>query len=599
MYTNALPLSKLFGLALLLSGLAGLLIWGICLTDMEGSTAFDTGSLILLGLSAGLFLLSVLVLRHARGIRIIISILLHLAALALLAMLPFVVPALEATTDKVVSVILILLGVGLAFLAILALHSDALKADFAVLQAQVRRRRRRWYLLAAACLLLLVIALAAWQIVPLLVARPTITVDYLALANQASKPVEYDPNRNAARYYEMLFSQFTPLPEALKDKHKTWPTDLDPDEKKALEEWAPVNESALSALAQAVRCPYWWRELKSSDGAMSNVEVPDLDRIRDCARGVLLLATYRATQGDADRAVQMLLDLHGFGAHQTQGATLVEQLAGAAICGMSYDTLLVALDRCKIEKDALKSALDTLAGRVPQIIVPRFSEVEHLYGQDSIQRAFTDDGPGRGRLIPAQLCRIEQKRADVRGQPLSYLDAVRICLTHPSRQETFLLGEAYFAYVKESAGQTPWDLHVRNTSYEQQLGLLLSRNFFLQDNRAGMDRCIRVGWRNRVTGEATVAILAILTYKTQEGRLPPSLKELTDKGLLSSVPMDPYSGAPLVYRVHGDDFALYSVGEDFVDNGGRPCEWNDQTGGDHVFWPVSEESLLKSLLRRL
>jgi hypothetical protein len=52
------------------------------------------------------------------------------------------------------------------------------------------------------------------------------------------------------------------------------------------------------------------------------------------------------------------------------------------------------------------------------------------------------------------------------------------------------------------------------------------------------------------------------------------------------MPMDSYSDAPLLCPVNGDNFTLYSVGEDFVDNGGQPYEWNDQSGGDHVFWPT-------------
>ena len=67
-------------------------------------------------------------------------------------------------------------------------------------------------------------------------AEPNIAVDYLAQANQANKPVDYDPARNAAPYSERLFAQFTPLPDAWKDKPKSWPTDSSPDEIKALEE---------------------------------------------------------------------------------------------------------------------------------------------------------------------------------------------------------------------------------------------------------------------------------------------------------------------------------------------------------------------------
>ena len=38
---------------------------------------------------------------------------------------------------------------------------------------------------------------------------------------------------------------------------------------------------------------------------------------------------------------------------------------------------------------------------------------------------------------------------------------------------------------------------------------------------------------------------------------------------LAAVPIDPYSGRPLVYRRTGDGYLLYSVGLDGVDDGGQ------------------------------
>ena len=129
------------------------------------------------------------------------------------------------------------------------------------------------------CLFVLA-ALAAWKIVPLLLARPTIAVDYLSQANEARKPPNYDPKLNAAPYYERLFSEFVPLPELLDSG--SWPGDLSPDEYKALEEWVPANQAVLSALADAARCPYWWSEMKAEDGALSSVRLSHKVEIRIC-----------------------------------------------------------------------------------------------------------------------------------------------------------------------------------------------------------------------------------------------------------------------------------------------------------------------------
>jgi len=61
--------------------------------------------------------------------------------------------------------------------------------------------------------------------------------------------------------------------------------------------------------------------------------------------------------------------------------------------------------------------------------------------------------------------------------------------------------------------------------------------------------------------------------------------------------MDPYSDKPLVYKRKGEGFILYSVGPNFIDDGGtvavvngRTMKWGTKEQGDIVLWPVLESS---------
>ena len=83
----------------------------------------------------------------------------------------------------------------------------------------------------------------------------------------------------------------------------------------------------------------------------------------------------------------------------------------------------------------------------------------------------------------------------------------------------------------------------------------------------------------------------------ENGGYPENLEELLNKGYIKKLPIDPYSDKPMVYQNTGTDFKLYSVGENFVDNGGEPVfyngsnklqKWGNVTdkGGDAVFWPA-------------
>ena len=62
--------------------------------------------------------------------------------------------------------------------------------------------------------------------------------------------------------------------------------------------------------------------------------------------------------------------------------------------------------------------------------------------------------------------------------------------------------------------------------------------------------------------------LACRLFKGQTGRYPDRLEELVP-ALLPELPVDPFTGKPLVYRREGDGFIVYSLGSNQKDDGGR------------------------------
>jgi hypothetical protein len=62
--------------------------------------------------------------------------------------------------------------------------------------------------------------------------------------------------------------------------------------------------------------------------------------------------------------------------------------------------------------------------------------------------------------------------------------------------------------------------------------------------------------------------IALRRHRLRHGRLPERLEQLVPD-FLAAVPVDGMDGRPLRYRVNADGtYALWSVGEDFVDDGG-------------------------------
>jgi hypothetical protein len=79
-----------------------------------------------------------------------------------------------------------------------------------------------------------------------------------------------------------------------------------------------------------------------------------------------------------------------------------------------------------------------------------------------------------------------------------------------------------------------------------------------------------------------IAELALRCWRAETGHPPARLEELVPK-YVRRMPVDPFSGKPLVYRVEGSNWMLYSVGPDRVDDGGRSTAVSAPGKGDLLF----------------
>ena len=69
--------------------------------------------------------------------------------------------------------------------------------------------------------------------------------------------------------------------------------------------------------------------------------------------------------------------------------------------------------------------------------------------------------------------------------------------------------------------------------------------------------------------DAAMTLVAVERYRAVHGRSPESLDQLVPD-FIPKVPIDPFDGQPLRYRLDPDRYVVYSVGEDRQDDGGDP-----------------------------
>ncbi|MBW3543586.1 MAG: hypothetical protein KY476_25325, partial [Planctomycetes bacterium] len=89
--------------------------------------------------------------------------------------------------------------------------------------------------------------------------------------------------------------------------------------------------------------------------------------------------------------------------------------------------------------------------------------------------------------------------------------------------------------------------------------------------------------RSRARLGGVQALTAVQRYRRVHGQWPDTLDAAIQDAGLSAIPLDPYSGRPLRYRVLDGHPLVYSVGSDQQDDGGE-VDWKyGQQPGDFVF----------------
>jgi len=214
-------------------------------------------------------------------------------------------------------------------------------------------------------------------------------------------------------------------------------------------------------------------------------------------------------------------------------------------------------------------------------------EAEKVFWYDAIQRAFTDDGQGSGRML-------------ARGLPYVVTDDWKdnlwrfVSFNYPDRQEMTSKIDEYFRRFAEILTETPYDLRDQAIDEQEEDEEVRIAPIMLKINIPAYRRVSQIAWRMKTGRKALLTVLAIIRYEKEKDQYPVSLDELVKAGYLKELPRDPYSDGPLVYKRTDEGFLLYSLGTDLTDNAGtlglgkdgKPRMWADD--GDWVFWPVPE-----------
>jgi hypothetical protein len=171
---------------------------------------------------------------------------------------------------------------------------------------------------------------------------------------------------------------------------------------------------------------------------------------------------------------------------------------------------------------------------------------------------------------------------------------IHILFTHPNKHETKETARQFYDIMAEIYRKTPAQLCAEGIDIEKEAMEITKGNILLEMLTPALGRVAQLSHRNKIDVEATLTIIAIMRYKQEVGEYPETLEKLVDKGYLKNVPVDPFSDQTIIYKRTDDNFILYGVGENFVDDDGEVVRDSDgeiikfADEGDWVFWPVKK-----------
>tara|TARA_E500000318_G_scaffold14854_1_gene14517 strand:+ start:83331 stop:85352 length:2022 start_codon:yes stop_codon:yes gene_type:complete len=319
------------------------------------------------------------------------------------------------------------------------------------------------------------------------------------------------------------------------------------------------------------------------------VQLIHLGSLRRLSQVLIYDARLAVEEGDIQRACTNYIAAMGLARQTRNESILYSELVGIAIHSMVGKELAHLLrDRPGVfESEQLTQLAHAHAGltQLPVISI----ESERMSFLDTLQRAYSDNGHGDGRMTPEafEYYGLMTAPPDDFG-PVSVADAISIdprmraatmplsiVLSNSREQERALHGA-----VMDQA-QLVLDRGVQWVSVMRDAELIVEkvraeetpmRISFAAMMTPGMSQVVHRWYRYEHTMGAISLMLAIEAYRDEHGRLPDSLSMLQAR-YLPEIPLDLMDpGSSIKYLVEGDRYVLYSVGSDGDDDDARAPE---------------------------
>ena len=425
----------------------------------------------------------------------------------------------------------------------------------------------------------------------------TLTINVI---NDLNAPVHEIPTEQRAwSQYKLAIRDSVRFPDNLALAGAQWPlVPADSPHRPAALAYLEQNRDSLEIVHAAARLPrlgYILSDRVRPDDPWYNpadaIATPDVPAWKDNppAFGILLpsLGEFRKfshllmfdsllarERGDSERAARNIHTVIAMAEHTRELPFLISDLVALALIARACEDVNTTIhDAPDLLSEAQLVSLAHALAAFPRDGGPLIRyESEALGFEDALQRVYTDDGRGNGRVNADGVRFLQTLAAANDRSPLdSVVDPLAVALiadrATTRREYNLLLNEAI------TAARTPvwtWTEAPEAAIQAREQDFMWRRRFpLIHTLMFAISQTAKAQHRFSQTRDATLAVISLTLAKRQTGSYPASLSELTPT-LLPAVPLDIFDGAPLRYALVNESPVLYSVGVDRKDDGGRP-----------------------------
>ena len=301
--------------------------------------------------------------------------------------------------------------------------------------------------------------------------------------------------------------------------------------------WLNANAKSFALFEQAQKTP----TMAPLSRSFSGNSFAAYGKLRQLARDKSVQSNTQWMRGDINGALQSNLDVVQLGHDIRHGGVLITQLVGIAIGAIGRGNTGGTVERLNAAQ--CKSA----ARRLEKLLATRWKLDQALTEEKWATQAGLLEGFGQ-----------KNWRSGFFGKEMTPLKRWRIYTI--SKQQ-----------IMDNVG-AGYDQQIANARlpYTQKGASIQTDDPFSEILVTNGDRA-RINEARGLMGDDTLMLqLALRAYKLEHGAYPPDLKSLVPN-YIKTVPADPFGGGEaLRYKISGKTYALWSIGPDGKDDGGKP-----------------------------